>query len=208
MTLALVVAMVGGSRRSNPAIRGRSARSPAADVGAHPRVCSGSALGLPRTIGATPKQLSSLVTGEMFFVFLGSVLLGIAARSLLAPALSPASGATGLTPHDFSPPLSLIAELVVLAVLAATVLVSSQLALRSETRASAAESSRTSTVDDATIGRPRMITDLILTSLGIVSACVPIALGGIAGSTGAAGSTILFVLAASLAGPVLVKAAA
>lgn len=165
-------------------------------------------LALLRTIGATPKQISSLVTGEMLFVFLGSAPLGIVAGSLLAPALSPALEATGLTPPGFSPSFSLTADLVVLAVLAATVLVSSQLALRSVTRASAAESSRASAVDAATIGRPRVIAALLLTSLGIVSACVPFALGGMAGSAGAAGSAILFVIAAALAGPVLVKGAA
>lgn len=165
-------------------------------------------LALLRTIGATPKQISSLVTGEMLFVFLGSAPLGIAAGSLLAPALSPALEATGLTPPGFSPPFSLTADLVVLAVLAATVLASSLMALRSVTRASAAESNRASAVDAATIGRPRVIAALILISLGIVSACVPFALGGMAGSAGAAGSAILFVIAAALAGPVLVKAAA
>lgn len=165
-------------------------------------------LALLRTIGATPKQISSLVTGEMLFVFLGSAPLGIAAGSLLAPALSPALETTGLTPPGFSPPFSLTADLVVLAVLAATVLASSLMALRSVTRASAAESNRASAVDAATIGRPRVIAALILISLGIVSACVPFALGGMAGSAGAAGSAILFVIAAALAGPVLVKAAA
>lgn len=165
-------------------------------------------LTLLRTIGATPKQIRSLVITEVLFVFALSTPLGIVAGSLLAPRVSGTLAASGLVPAGFAPSFSPITALGVLGVLGGTVVLSSLLAVRSVTRQSAAEAKRASTVESGSIGRPRAITALVLAGSGITSACAPLVVGGIAGSAGAASAAILFVIAIALAGPVLVSGAA
>lgn len=165
-------------------------------------------LTLLRTIGATPKQISRLVTGEMLFVFAVSTPLGIAAGSLLAPVLSGTLVANGLIPQGFGPSFSPVTGVGVLCLLGIAVILSSLLAVRSVTRQSAAEASRASAVESGKVSRSRAITALVLAALGIASACAPLVVAGSAGSASAASSAILFVIAVALSGPVLVSGAA
>ncbi len=165
-------------------------------------------LALLRTVGATPSQVRRLVTGEMLFVLLLAGPVGAVAGSLAARGVSGTLAAGGVVPEGFIPAFSPLAVLGTLLLLAPAVVLATRLSVRSVTRAGSVEVMARRATDDAHISKPRAVTAVVFALLGLASATVPLAVGGVAGLSAAAMSGILLVIAAAVAGPAIVQRSA
>lgn len=165
-------------------------------------------LALLRTIGATPTQVNQLVAAEMLVVFALAAPIGILCGAAVAPMLSGTLHANGIVPAGFTPTPSPTSWLAVVVLLGSTVLLCTWIAVHSVTRTSATAATRAASVDAADLGAGRRITAAVLASAGVAAAATPFVLGGLAGSAGAASSAIVLIIAAALAGPLLVHGAA
>ncbi len=163
---------------------------------------------LLRAVGATTAQVRRLVTAEVLLVFALAAPLGIVPGLLLAPLLRPVLAASGVVGQDLEAPLSPWPVLGTLALLVPTALLGARLAGRESARMSPSAAVQRSAAEPVGISRARRLTALVLAAAGLAVAGLPLVLPGVLGAAGAATSAILLLVAAALAGPVLVRAVA
>ncbi|WP_295701720.1 ABC transporter permease [Lapillicoccus sp.] len=159
---------------------------------------------LLRAVGATARQVRATVTAEALAILLVAGPVGAAVGILVAPRLVPLLRSGAALPDGFVLPFSPISILVALLVLLPTALLAARTAARGVLRVSPTAAVRESTVDAPTISLGRLRTAAVLGVVGLLAATTPFFVPGVIGSATGATSAILLVIAAGLAGPVLV----
>lgn len=159
---------------------------------------------LLRSIGATATQVRREVTGEVLVVTLAAAPLGAVAGVLLAPLLTPLLMSNGIVPTGFVLPFSPLAILATLVVLLPTALLAGRLAARESARLSPTAAVRESNVEPAAISAGRRAAALVLAIAGLLVAGAPLFLPGLLGAAAGAGSVLLLIIAAALAGPLVI----
>ncbi|MDQ0745543.1 putative ABC transport system permease protein [Clavibacter sp. B3I6] len=163
---------------------------------------------LLRAVGATTRQVRGTVTAEALVILGVAGPVGAVAGLLLAPVAAPMLEAGGLLPAGFTLGVSPLPVVGALAVLVPTGILAALLAARGILRVSPTAAVRESAVDPVGIGRGRRIAAIATAALGLLAAGTPFVSPGLLGSATGASSAILLVVAAGLAGPLLVRWAA
>ncbi len=162
---------------------------------------------LLRAIGATAAKVRSTVTAEALVILLIAAPVGVAIGTLIAPLAVPLLRSSVAIPEGFVLPFSPISLGATLLILVPTSLLAALGAARGILRVSPTVAVRESTADAPTTSRARLRTAAILATTAVLAAATPFFLPGLIGSASGATSAILLVIAAALAGPVLVHRA-
>lgn len=163
---------------------------------------------LLRAVGATAGQIRRTVTTEVLLLLALVAPLGAVAGTLVAPLVTPVLRSTGIVPDGFALAPSAVPVLSTLLLLVPTGCLAARLAARAATRTSPTEGLRTRLVEAPEPGRARRVAAVVTAALGLAAAGTPFVVPGTVGSASGASSAILLVVAAALAGPVLVHRAA
>lgn len=164
---------------------------------------------LLRAIGSTNSQIRRSISNEALVITGLMGPIGILLGFILAPLVSPLMKAAGVLPATFDLGWSPLVALGTLAFLTPTALVAGRLSARGVLAVSPTAALRDSTYELAgPLSRGRKIAAVIVAAAGLSGAVAPLFLPGTAGAATGAVSTILFVFAAGLIGPLLVRAAA
>ncbi|MBJ2122537.1 ABC transporter permease [Arthrobacter sp. MSA 4-2] len=163
---------------------------------------------LLRAVGATPRQVRSMVTAEVVIVFALAAPLGAIPGLFAGQLLMPALVSGGIVPAGFDLVISPLPVLGALVLLFPTALLAGVLATRKITKVSPTEAVRGGSAESSGISPARRITAIVLLAAGIVIAGTPFVVSGTAGSAAGATSAFLLLSAAALAGPVIVGAIA
>ncbi|SDD96900.1 FtsX-like permease family protein [Auraticoccus monumenti] len=163
---------------------------------------------LLRAVGATARQIRTSVTTEVLLLLALVAPLGAVVGTLLAPLVTPLLRDTGIVPGDFTLSASAIPVLTTLLVLVPTGFLAARLAARAATRTSPTDGLRASVVDAPRLSRGRIVAAAVTGALGLLAAGTPFVVPGTVGAASGASSAILMIVAAALAGPLLVHRAA
>ncbi|WP_159803587.1 ABC transporter permease [Arthrobacter zhaoguopingii] len=163
---------------------------------------------LLRAVGATPRQVRSMVTAEIVIVFALAAPLGAIPGLFAGQLLMPALVSGGIVPAGFDLVISPLPVIGALVLLFPTALLAGRLATRKITKVSPTEAVRGGSAESSGISPARRITAIVLLAVGIVIAGTPFVVSGTAGSAAGATSAFLLLSAAALAGPVIVGAIA
>lgn len=163
---------------------------------------------LLRAVGATARQIRTSVTTEVLLLLALVAPLGAVVGTLLAPLVTPMLRDTGIVTGGFTLGPSVVPVLTTLLVLVPTGFVAARLAARAATRSSVTDSLRASVVDAPALSRARRTAAVVTGALGLAAAGTPFVVPGTVGTASGASSAILLVVAAALAGPLLVHRAA
>ncbi|WP_170127498.1 FtsX-like permease family protein [Kineococcus rhizosphaerae] len=163
---------------------------------------------LLRAVGATGRQVRAAIRAEVLVLVLAVVPPGALAGTALAPRATSLLVAVGAVPAGWRLDPSLVPLLVTVLLLVPTGWVVAALAGREVTRPSPTAAVRDSTADLAPVARARTWTAAALAATGLAAAGTPAASSGTTATATAASSALLLVVAAALAGPLLVRWAA
>ena len=163
---------------------------------------------LLRAVGATPRQVRSMVTAEVVIVFALAAPLGAIPGLFAANLLMPALVSGGVVPGGLDLVISPLPVIGALLLLFPTALIAGRLATRKITRVSPTEAVRGGSAESSDLSAARRITALTLLACGLVVAGTPFVVPGTLGSAAGAISAFLLLAAAALAGPAIVGAIA
>lgn len=163
---------------------------------------------LLRAVGATPRQVRSMVTAEVVIVFALAAPLGAIPGLFAASLLMPALVSGGVVPGGLDLVISPLPVIGALLLLFPTALLAATLATRKTTKVSPTEAVRGGAAESSELSAARRITAITLFSLGIIVAGTPFVVPGTLGSATGATSAFLLLTAAALAGPAIVGAIA
>lgn len=163
---------------------------------------------LLRAVGATPRQVRSMVTAEVVIVFALAAPLGAIPGLFASYLLLPSLVAGGVVPSGLDLVISPLPVIGALLLLFPTALIAARLATRKITRVSPTEAVRDGSAESSELSAARRITAIVLLVLGLGVAGTPFIVPGTVGSAAGAVSAFLLLAAAALAGPALVGAIA
>ncbi|MBT2501213.1 ABC transporter permease [Curtobacterium sp. ISL-83] len=163
---------------------------------------------LLRAVGATARQVRVMVTTEVLVLVAVIAPAAAVAGTFAAPFVTPLLRSSGIVPAGVGLTPSVIPIVCTLAVLLPTGLLAARAAARASARSSTAAAVRESAVDEPVLSRVRTVLAVTTAALGLMAAATPFAVPGGVGSATGASSAILLVVAAALAGPLLVQRAA
>lgn len=159
---------------------------------------------LLRAVGATPRQVRTMVAAEVTIVFTVATAVGAVPGLLLARAATPLLTADDIVPAGFELPLSPWAVVATFLLLGATGALTARVASRETARLSPTAAVRGSAVEPSALGPVRRTAAWSTLVLGLGVAGVPFVLPGIIGSATGASSAFLLITSAALAGPAVV----
>lgn len=157
-------------------------------------------------VGATPRQVRSLVRREVLLVAGVCAVLGVAPGYALAAAFGGQLARAGL-PADFALAYGPLPGVAAVLLAAGTAVTAAAVAARKPSRIAPVEALRTSAIEDPTLGHGRTVTGLALLGGGLAAALTPLFVPGQLGLAGAAGSVLLLLIGVGLLGPRLVTVA-
>ncbi|QWS33170.1 FtsX-like permease family protein [Curtobacterium aetherium] len=160
---------------------------------------------LLRAIGATAGQIRGTVRTEVLVLLALVAPVGALVGTVVAPLVTPLLRSSAVVPATFSLAPSAIPLLSTLVVLVPTGLLAAAMAARAATRPSPTDAVRASTTDVPTLSRGRQIAAAVTALTGLATATTPFFTPGLVGSATGATSAIVLVVAAALAGPLLVQ---
>ncbi|WP_165968750.1 FtsX-like permease family protein [Arthrobacter crusticola] len=163
---------------------------------------------LLRAVGATPRQVRSMVTAEVVIVFAFAAPLGAIPGLFAGQLLMPALVSGGVVPAGFDLVISPLPVIGALVLLFPAALLAGRLAARKITKVSPTEAVRGGSAESSGISPARRITAITLLAIGIAVAGTPLVVSGTVGSAAGFTSAFLLLGAAALAGPVIVGAIA
>jgi putative ABC transport system permease protein len=163
---------------------------------------------LLRAVGATPRQVRSMVTAEVVIVFALAAPLGAIPGLFAANLLMPALVSGGVVPDGLDLVISPLPVIGALLLLFPTALLAASLATYKATKVSPTEAVRGGSAESSELSAARRITAISLLALGIVVAGTPFVVPGTLGSATGAISAFLLLSAAAVAGPAIVGAIA
>lgn len=160
---------------------------------------------LLRAIGATAGQIRGTVRTEVLVLLALVAPVGALVGTFLAPLVTPLLRSGAVVPAGFTLAPSVVPLLGTLVVLVPTGLLAAAMAARAATRPSPTDAVRASTTDVPTLSRGRRIAAGVTALVGLATATTPFSTPGLVGSATGATSAIVLVVAAALAGPLLVQ---
>ncbi len=163
---------------------------------------------LLRAVGATPRQVRSMVTTEVVIVFALAAPLGAVPGLFAGQLLMPALVSGGIVPAGFDLVISPLPVIGALVLLFPAALLAGRLTARKITKLSPTQAVRGGSAESSGISPARWITAIALLAIGIVDAGTPFVAPGTVSSGAGTISALLFLSAAALAGPALVGAIA
>lgn len=161
---------------------------------------------LLRAVGATSTQGRGLIAREVTLVTVTAAPVGAVAGLLAAPLLTPHLVGAGITAPGFALTLSPAPVVAAVLVLLPITLLAARLAARATLRTPPTTAVAQSLVEPSGIGRVRLVSALLVASIGLATAFSPLVVPGALGAATAAVSAFLLIGAAALAGPALVAA--
>ena len=159
---------------------------------------------LLRAVGATPRQVRTMVAAEVAIVFTVATAVGALPGLLLARAATPLLTSDEIVPVGFELPLSPWSVVATFLLLGATGAVTARVASRETARLSPTAAVRSSAVEPSALSPGRRIAAWSTLGLGLGVAGVPFVVPGIVGSATGASSAFLLITSAALAGPAVV----
>lgn len=159
---------------------------------------------LLRAVGATPRQVRSMVTAEVVIVFALAAPLGAVPGLFAANLLMPALVSGGVVPGGLDLVISPLPVIGALILLFPTALLAARLATRKITNVSPTEAVRTGSAESSEPSAARRIAAITLLAFGILVAGTPFVVPGTVGSATGAISAFLLLSAAAVAGPAIV----
>ncbi|PZE62962.1 hypothetical protein DEJ24_01500 [Curtobacterium sp. MCPF17_001] len=162
---------------------------------------------LLRAVGATAAQIRGTVRTEVLLLLALVAPLGAVVGTFAAASVTPLLRASDIVPAGFTLTASVVPLLGTLVVLVPTGLLAAAMAARA-TRPSPTDAVRASTTDVPTLSTGRRIAAGVTALAGLGIAATPFFTPGLVGSAAGATSAIVLVVAAALAGPLLVQWAA
>lgn len=159
---------------------------------------------LLRAVGATPRQVRSMVTAEVVIVFALAAPLGAVPGLFAANLLMPALVSGGVVPGGLDLVISPLPVIGALILLFPTALLAARLATRKITNVSPTEAVRTGSAESSELSAARRIAAITLLAFGILVAGTPFVVPGTVGSATGAISAFLLLSAAAVAGPAIV----
>lgn len=160
---------------------------------------------LLRTLGATPGQLRHQAGAETLLVFAVAAPLGIVPGALTAGMSTPLLVRSGLIPEGLTVGVPVLSVLAVPTVLVPTALLAARLAMRQVSRADPAGALSGAGHESSELRRPRRIAAFCIATAGLLTAGTPFVLPGTVGSAAGASSALLLIIAAAIAGPMIVQ---
>jgi putative ABC transport system permease protein len=160
---------------------------------------------LLRAIGATGRQIRGTVRTEVLVLVALVAPVGALVGTFVAPLVTPLLRSSAVVPAGFTLAPTAIPLLSTLVVLLPTGLLAAAMAARAATRPSPTDAVRASTTDVPTLSRGRRIAAGVTALVGLAAATTPFFTPGLVGSATGATSAIVLVVAAALAGPLLVQ---
>ncbi|MGP9504226.1 FtsX-like permease family protein [Specibacter sp. AOP5-B1-6] len=156
---------------------------------------------LLRTIGSTPRQLRSLIRGEVLVITLAAAVLGVGPGYLLGVLLKTTLSDNGLIPTGFAFSFSPWPGLGALVIVVLTVLVVANMVALRFSRVSPIEALREASTTPAELGKARVVTGIVLGIAGLLAAGSPIFLRGPSALAGPAAAALLLIVAVGILGP-------
>ncbi|MDN4479460.1 FtsX-like permease family protein [Demequina muriae] len=159
---------------------------------------------LLRAVGATGRQVRSLISTEVMAISLAALVVGSVAGFFGATALVPLLRSSGIVEEGFAPVVSVWPMLGTAALLLPAAWLAGRLAAREMSSLSPTSAVSTSAADARTLSKGRITAAWVCLAGGLAATTTPIFVpGAMGGATGAA-SALLFTTAVALAGPALV----
>lgn len=163
---------------------------------------------LLRAVGATGRQVRSLVSTEVMAISLGAITVGGLGGVIAARALVPLLRSSGMVIEGFSVALSPWPLLATGGVLVPAAWIAGRLAAREMARLSPTSAVSASTADARSLGPARIASAWACVAVGVAATTTPVFVPGAVGGATGAFSAIMFITAVALAGPALVQRAA
>ncbi|PYY51856.1 ABC transporter permease [Curtobacterium sp. MCBD17_023] len=160
---------------------------------------------LLRAIGATAGQIRGTVRTEVLVLLALVAPAGALVGTFVAPLVTPLLRSSAVVPAGFTLTPTIVPLVGTLVVLVPTGLLAAAMAARAATRPSPTDAVRASTTDVPTLSRGRRIAAGVTALIGLATATTPFFTPGLVGSATGATSAIVLVVAAALAGPLLVQ---
>lgn len=162
-------------------------------------------LALLRAVGATPRQVRSLLLGEILVAAAIAGVLGVAPGVALAHWLHDQLTANGFLPPGFSLTVSPIPMVAAVLLGVGVALLASWTASRRATLIRPVEALGEAAVERAELGRGRIIAGTLVAGFGLVPLVMVGQMGGQAAAAAPAASSLILVIAAALFGPLIVR---
>ncbi|UFU03744.1 ABC transporter permease [Ruania suaedae] len=162
---------------------------------------------LLRAVGATSRQVRTLISAEVMVISIGALLLGSVAGFAGARALVPLLIASGMADAGFAPVLSPWPFLSAVAVLLPAAWIAGRLAAREMAELGPAAAVSSSAVEARPLGQGRVVGAWVCVAAGLAATATPVFVPGSLGGATGASSAFLFITAVALAGPALVRRA-
>lgn len=163
---------------------------------------------LLRAVGATGRQVRSMVTSEVLLVFAVAGPLGAIPGIFAARLVEPALESSGILAPGADLYLSPLPALATLLLLVPTGVLAARLAGREAVRTSPTAAVQESNAEPSTLGRGRRITAAALAAGGLGLAVIPFIAPSMMGVAAGTMSAFLLIAAAGVAGPLVVAWAA
>ncbi|GIG54334.1 ABC transporter permease [Demequina activiva] len=163
---------------------------------------------LLRAVGATGRQVRSLITTEVMAISAVALLAGGVAGWWGAGALVPLLTSSGIVEPGFAPSPSPWPLLGAAVLLLPAAWIAGRLAAREMARLSPTAAVGTSTADARALSPGRIVAAWICAGAGLLVTLTPVFLPGAVGGAAGAASAFLYLIAVGLAGPALVLRAA
>ncbi|NII41603.1 putative ABC transport system permease protein [Curtobacterium flaccumfaciens] len=160
---------------------------------------------LLRAVGATAAQIRGTVRTEVLLLLALVAPVGAVVGTFAAASATPLLRASDIVPSGFTLTASIVPLVGTLVVLVPTGLLAAAMAARAATRPSPTDAVRASTTDVPTLSTGRRIAAGVTALAGLGIAATPFFTPGLVGSATGATSAIVLVVAAALAGPLLVQ---
>ncbi|ROZ49897.1 ABC transporter permease [Rhodococcus sp. WS3] len=161
---------------------------------------------LLRAIGATTRQIHTMIGREVLLVATAAATLGLIPGFLLAKVLGAQFASAGVIPPDFALVYSPIPALGAFVICVLTARGAAAVAARRPAKLEPTEALRESERGPAELSRPRIVTGAVLGVLGLSMSVLPAFLPGEAAAAGAGSSALLLIFSVALLGPLLVRA--
>ena len=161
-------------------------------------------LALLRAIGATPKQIHTMIAGEALVVALAAATLGCLPGVLAAKALRGALSVIGVLPPDFEfsygpiPMVAAVGTAVIAAQVAGFAVARRVVSVRPVEALAQAQS------EEPGLGRARVVIGVLLVVLGAAASLLPLFFGSIFAVAGAASGGLIMVVAFLMLAPPVV----
>ncbi|MFH9349069.1 ABC transporter permease [Kitasatospora sp. NPDC017646] len=164
-------------------------------------------LALLRAIGATPRQIHSMIGAEMTLVSGAGGLVGAIPGIVLAFVMREVFILAGAMPPDFRMDVGLTPVLAALVLCMVSARLGGWMVARRVARISPVEALGDAAIEPKKLGRVRVVIGLLLIPLGLLLTLNNVAVSGDSAADTAASAVLLFVVAVGCIGPLLFRGA-